>query len=94
MNGRHLLVGVLALLLVILQVRLWIGHGGLQQHHRLDQERAVLDSGVKRIEHQNQVLEAEVNNLQQGGQAIEEQARSELGMIAKGETFYLVVHGS
>lgn len=94
MNRRHLLVGALTLLLVILQGRLWIGRGGLQELHRLGQERAAFDLQVKQMEKKNQVLQAEVDNLQSGGQAIVEQARRELGMISQGETFYLVVHGS
>lgn len=94
MKRRQLLVAVLAFLLAFLQVRLWIGHGGLQKLHHLDQENAIFERGVTRTEQKNQELAAEVDNLQHGGQAIEEQARSELGMIGKGETFYLVVHGS
>lgn len=94
MNRRHLLVGALTLLLIILQGRLWIGRGGLEELHRLSQERTAFDLQVKQVDKKNQVLQAEVDNLQKGGQAIVEQARSELGMISKGETFYLVVHGS
>ena len=44
-----------------------------------------------RLEQRNAVLEAEVADLRNGGAAIEAHARSELGMIRKGETFYLVV---
>lgn len=82
---------VLLLVLLALQYKLWLGHGGVlylwqqQQHlHALQEENAKL---VDR----NRVLDAEVRDLKQGFEAIEERARSELGMIKDGETFYLIV---
>ena len=59
---------------------------------RLHQEEARARFNIEQMEKRNQALAAEVKDLRQGGQAIEEQARSDLGMIRQGETFYLVVH--
>lgn len=79
-------------LLTVLQAQLWFGGGGVMRLQRLHQEEAHAKFNIEQMEKRNQALEAEVADLRRGGQAIEEQARSELGMIRQGETFYLVVH--
>ena len=85
-----LLVG-LALLLVALQVKLWRGDGGRRQvmslQHRVD-ELAHENAGLQQ---RNDALGAEVQDLKSGEAAVEERARSELGMIRPGEAFYRVV---
>lgn len=91
LNPRRLRLLGLAVLLAVLQLRLWWSDGGIFSYHRLqlaaDQSAMQTDAMVKR----NAALQAEVDDLRHGGQAIEARARSELGMIRKGETFYLVV---
>lgn len=91
LNPYRLRVFGLLVLLAVLQLRLWWSDGGIFSHHRLqlavDQSTMQTDALVKR----NAALQAEVDDLRHGGQAIEARARSELGMIRKGETFYLVV---
>jgi len=86
-----LLIGILVLMLVLTQYRLWVGDGGLEEVKRLQnavsQQKAANDTLQKR----NKALEAEVVNLKQGFEAIEDRARSELGMIKEGETFIQVV---
>jgi len=82
---------VLAILLVLLQYRLWISHDGLPSllrlHHQVEKQR--LDND--RLTERNQVLAAEVKDLKSGLDALEERARSELGMIREGETFFHVI---
>ena len=87
---KKLLV-LLVLLLVYLQYRLWIGDGSLQEVWRLhkDVEKQQQQNAELRV--RNEALAAEVLDLQQGQDAIEERAREDLGMIRKGETFYQVV---
>ena len=87
---KKLLV-LLVILLVYLQYSLWIGDGSLQDVWRLhkDVEQQRQENAVLR--ERNEVLEAEVLDLQQGLEAIEEYAREDLGMIKKGETFYQVI---
>ena len=82
---------LLVILLVYLQYSLWIGDGSLQDVWRLhkDVEQQRQENAVLR--ERNAVLEAEVLDLQQGLEAIEEHAREDLGMIKKGETFYQVI---
>ncbi|SFD06611.1 cell division protein FtsB [Thiohalospira halophila DSM 15071] len=83
--------GLLALLLVGLQFRLWSDEGGLPEVWRL--EAAVAEQGAANAElaERNRALRAEVEDLKRGLDAIEERARSELGMIREGETFFLLV---
>ena len=82
---------LLVLLLVFLQYSLWFGDGSLQKVWRLhkDVEQQRQENAVLR--ERNEALEAEVLDLQQGLEAIEEHAREDLGMIKKGETFYQVI---
>jgi cell division protein FtsB len=78
-------------LLLILQYTLWFGNGGLLRLWQLNAvvERQKLEN--KQLLERNRALEAEVIDLKQGMEAIEERARSDLGMIKKGETFFQIV---
>ena len=87
----RILLAVLLVLLVLLQYKLWLGEGGFTDLRRLEQkvtEQAQENAG---LEQRNRQLEAEVEDLRQGYDAIEERARSELGMTKEGEEFYQVV---
>ena len=86
---RFLMV-VLAVVLVLLQARLWLSSGGLREAWRLEAEveRRVEDNA--RLAARNSALEAEVRDLKQGLAAAEERARTELGMIHADETFYQI----
>ncbi len=75
---------ILFTMLMLLQYRLWIGNGSLTEVHHLQQEK-------QSILEENDSLAAEVLDLKQGLDAIEERARSEMGMIKKDETFYQLV---
>jgi cell division protein FtsB len=81
---------VLAVVLVLLQARLWLSNGGLREVWRLETEvaRRMEDNG--RLAARNSALEAEVRDLKQGLAAAEERARTDLGMIHSGETFYQI----
>jgi cell division protein FtsB len=87
---RKLLLGLL-LLLVILQITLWFGGGGLlelwQQHQEVEAQR----EENARLRERNEALNAEVLDLKQGLDAVEEHAREDLGMVREGEVFYQVV---
>ncbi|MBD3618155.1 MAG: cell division protein FtsB [Chromatiales bacterium] len=87
---RWLLI-ILAVLLVLLQYRLWVGDGSLAEVWRLHQAVEELRAENAELRDRNEALEAEVKDLKTGTEAIEERARSELGMIRDGEVFYQVV---
>ncbi len=87
------IIALLVLMVVMLQVRLWSGDGSIAEVWRLRQSINAEERSNAEQRERNQVLEAEVRDLKQGKDAIEERARSELGMIKKDETFYLLVEG-
>ncbi|MGQ7844813.1 cell division protein FtsB [Granulosicoccus sp. 3-233] len=85
------LLGLLLVLLLALQYRLWFGDGSLQEVWRLREQARASQAEVQRLSMRNQALAAEVADLKSGLEAIEERARAELGMIDKDETFYQFV---
>jgi cell division protein FtsB len=82
---------LLLLLLVYLQYRLWLGDGSLQEVWELHREVEAQREENLQLRERNAALEAEVRDLQQGLDAIEEHAREDLGMVKEGETFYQLV---
>jgi cell division protein FtsB len=87
----RLLIAILFLLFVVLQYRLWVGPGSLAEVNNLQREIGALQQELSDLRERNRALQAEVDDLRGGQAAIEERARSELGMIKKGETFYQVI---
>ncbi len=81
----------LSLLFVVLQWRLWVGDGGVREVQRHQAEVTRLSEQLEQQRDINNALRAEVRDLQEGLGEIEERARSELGMIGEGETFYQFV---
>jgi len=82
---------ILFVLLVLLQIKLWLGEGGFREVARLEtrveEQRQQNDELLKR----NAELQAEVDDLRERLDAVEERARSELGLIKPDEQFYQVV---
>src|SRR6188474_3672290 len=85
------LAGILLVFVLGLQYRLWLSGDGVRELARLteavDRQKAENDE----LKARNQQMVAEVSDLKAGMTAIEERARSELGMIGRNETFYQVV---
>jgi cell division protein FtsB len=82
---------LLIVLLVYLQYQLWFGDGSLQNVWELHREVDMQHQENLELRERNAALQAEVEDLQQGLDAIEEHAREDLGMVKEGETFYQVV---
>ena len=85
------LIWLLVVLLVLLQYRLWVGDGSLAEVWDLYQQVEVQKAENRELRERNQALEAEVQDLKQGLEAIEERAREELGMTRDDETFYQII---
>lgn len=87
----HALTWTLLALIVLLQYPLWLGEGGwlkVREHvHRVETQQLL----NQRLQIRNAGLLAELGDLKQGRDAIEERARNELGMIAPDEWFVRVV---
>ena len=82
---------VLLALCVALQIKLWSGQGGRIDVEHLHARVAQQKAENARLKQRNDALQADVEDLKTGTDAIEERARGELGMIKPGETFYQVV---
>ena len=82
---------ILVTLLILLQYRLWYGRGNLGEVQRFEQIKQERIEENQRLRERNQSLAAEVLDLKQGLEAIEEKARSEMGMIKNDETFYQII---
>ena len=87
-------LSLLIVLLLLLQYKLWVGDGGVPEVIHLQQEVEKQQQHKQQLEERNASLAAEVKDLKQGLDAIEERARSELGMIRKDERFYQIIKSS
>jgi cell division protein FtsB len=76
---------------IILQYQLWLGEDSVRVLNNLDSELEAQIQLNSQLEERNSLLEIEVYDLKNGLEAVEERARSELGMIAEGETFFMVI---
>lgn len=87
----RIFAAILALGLVLLQYRMWMSEQGMREVGRLNAAIAAQTVANREQVERNRQLAAEVNNLKIGFTAIEERARSELGMVGRSETFFQVV---
>lgn len=77
-----------------MQYKLWFGDASVSDVMELQQSIKEQEAKNEQIKQRNAVLAAEVEDLKTGLEAIEERARSELGMIKKDETFIHIVEGN
>jgi cell division protein FtsB len=83
-----LLALVLAMLIALIQYPLWLGKGSWLRVWEVGQEIRAQRELNQKLQSRNAALDAEVRDLKQGLEAIEERARSELGMIKQDEVFF------
>jgi cell division protein FtsB len=82
---------VLILLVLLLQYRFWLGDGGMREVWRLREEVAAQQAENDTLKERNRTLMAEVQDLKHGKTAVEERARTDLGMVGTNESFYQVM---
>jgi len=87
----RLLFAILVILILALQYRLWVGEGSFAEVSALREQVESQTVENQKLKERNAALEAEVQDLKTGYAAIEERARSELGMIRNDEMFYQIV---
>jgi cell division protein FtsB len=85
---------ILVVLLLLLQYPLWLGKGSWLKVWDLHRQVEAQQQVNQQTRTRNAVLDAEVRDLKQGTAAIEERARSELGMIKRDEVFYQILENS
>jgi cell division protein FtsB len=81
----------LGVVVLLLQYRLWMSNDGVQELARLEKAVAAQKADNAQLVSRNAQLAAEVRDLKKGVTALEERARSDLGMIAGNETFYQII---
>ncbi len=84
-------IAILLVIILMLQYDLWFGEGSLVTVWKLEKTIEAQKLENQKLEERNSALAGEVLDLKKGKQAVEERARSELGMIKKGETFIQLV---
>lgn len=84
----------LAMLIALIQYPLWLGKGSWLRVWEVDQQIHAQRETNRQLQARNNALEAEVRDLKVGLEAIEERARSELGMIRQDEIFFQVLEGA
>jgi len=89
----RVLLAILVVLVVLLQIKMWFGEGGYRDVQRLAARVEQQARENELLAQRNRELQAEVEDLRQGLEAIEERARSELGMVKEDEEFYQVIPG-
>lgn len=82
---------LLLVFLAVLQYHLWFANDGVFAVIRLKHRIAEQESNNTQLQKQNAILLAEIMSLKNGSSAIENRARTDLGMVKKDETFYQVV---
>ena len=85
------LYGFLIIVFLNFQFQLWLGEDSVRELNMLQNELYAQRQINAEIEERNRLLEIEVVELKTGLEAVEERARSELGMIEEGEIFYLLL---
>ena len=88
---RKLVFSGLMVTVLLLQVQIWFGRSSVRAINQLEATLDTQRQGNAVLEQRNRQLEVEILDLKNGLEAVEERARSELGMIGKDETFYLIV---
>lgn len=90
----RVVVIILVASLVYLQSILWFGKGGIRDEQLLERDVIALQAEILALKERNQTLAAEVLDLKQGLEAIEELARTEMGMVKDGELFFQLIKPS
>lgn len=91
MNATRLLFSVLGFLAFVLFIRLWVGAGSYPDIRRLEQQIEQQNAANDEQAEVKRLLQMDVVGLSKDDEAVEEHARSELGMIRQGETYYQVI---
>lgn len=86
LSGR-ILFGVGLIVIALLQSKLWLGESGYQDWQQLNALVAKQEAENAQLAERNRILRAEVNDLKEGLEAVEEHARLDLGLIKPNETF-------
>ncbi|MGH8191616.1 MAG: cell division protein FtsB [Rhodanobacteraceae bacterium] len=82
---------ILIALLIGLQIKLWVGDGGMRDLRAIRARVSAQQAENAKLKQRNDALHADVEDLKHGQDAVEARARSQLGLVKPGEVFYQVV---
>ena len=85
------LIVIFSILLVLLLSRLWVGMGSYPERWRTEEKTTILKIENEKRQEEISIIQAELDDAKSGDDAVEERARSELGMTKKGETFFEII---
>ncbi len=85
--GKIVIAGLLISLLAILQIQIWVGRGSVPNVAQMQRKLTELQQVNQAAQTENERLAAEVRDLKEGLDMVEEKARSELGMVKPNEIF-------
>ncbi len=85
------ILAILVVLLIALQYRLWLGKNSISDYESKQAQIAELETQNASLRQRNQLLIADIDDLQLGIESMEERARNELGLIKEGEIFYRIL---
>ena len=88
---KRVSITILILLLVLLQYRLWFGKNSISDYREMKSQVDLMAAQNASLAQRNELLVADIEDLQLGLESMEERARNELGMIKEGETFYRIL---
>ncbi|MEN8213526.1 MAG: septum formation initiator family protein [Pseudomonadota bacterium] len=84
------LIPALVVLFVVLQYRLWVGIGSLAEVATLERDIEAQQQAIEEMKKRNLAMQAEIDSFKNDQEAVEERARSDLGMIREGEIYYQI----
>lgn len=91
MKLTPIILWVLGIVLFVFSIRIWVGSGSYPEIWELEQRIQTQQDENQQLAERNRQLQADVTSITQDNDTIEDYARSELGMIKQGETFYQVI---
>ncbi len=88
----RIMIGILVVLLVVLQYKLWFSKDGAQAVSRMKQAIHLKQDENKTLSERNKAIGREVDELKQGKAAAVDKARHDLGMVKQDETYYQFIN--
>lgn len=91
MENFRWIILLLAMIFLFIQIKIWISKDGYQQMNNLQENVKTQNKNNAQLRIRNEKLKAEIQDLKVGIEAIEERARTDLGLIGKDEVMYIII---
>jgi len=91
MENFRWIILLLAMIFLFMQIKIWISKDGYQQMNNLQENVKTQNKNNAQLRIRNEKLKVEIEDLKVGIEAIEERARTDLGLIGKDEVMYIII---